>query len=464
MENSSIVSQEKHAQGVSASADPLVPSPEEQMDQADQVQPVETPTRPKPREFTEMQVEIPLIVSGNLREAFRKNLKKLKFRRVRTVFAKPEHRVETVFVAPNTETGDEEYVRYGPDDKIPVFSDEEYRRNVEEQYSEFYFFTTATEVRKGDGVKGGVYGHSSTLAVLDLTEFVFYPCEDARTQMMLPREGDLVCGFVSDAKKGKTARRGPEFTKWFLCSEQFLRAWTAIMYDEHDSLTKLANKDRGTRVRRPVYITRTPEEIVAIRRQETNEIAEAAARGEKYTRGNIRYVTPEELAKIEEDEEIWASRSEERLRKQLFCGNALQTNSYLKWFLSCYEDNLKSLPDEMTSRFWALRTEFASRVFVHVYAALVLMCRYGEFPCEWNIPNNIEGPRMHSWDVPAGWLDSLVARYGITAQTYARVVQVPHPFVEAPKGTVLKTQPAGEEYTVIVFSGNGAAAVNEKDL
>lgn len=406
-----------------------------------------------PRE-EQVEFEVPLIVSGNIRDVFRQKLRKLVFRRIREVFKRPEDRICTMYVVPDVENGDETVTVYGADAEVPRFTEDQYKRNIEEQYSAFDFVTSDVKTRKEDRTPGSIYGSSKTVAQLDLINFQFYDydpaSDDERTRTMLPREGDLVCGLVTR----KSNRM--EYTKWFICSDQFLHAWTAIMYDDHDSLTFLANGSKREReMRQPTFIVKTEEEIAAIR----------SAPPDPTKTSRFRYVTFEELEQIERDEEIWLSRTEERLRRKLFSGNTLQTNTYLKWILSCHESNLKSDPDMILAKFHALRTEFASRFFIHVYAALVLICRYNEWPCDYNVPNNIgEGPRMNTWDVPDGWLDALSKTYGITVQMYVR--QGPPPiqtFIKPPKGTSFKP-PTDDEYTVIVFSGGKGQKVKEADL
>lgn len=45
----------------------------------------------------------------------------------------------------------------------------------------------------------------------------------------VPKIGDLICGLV------EREERGPKFVKWFVCSEQLMRAYTAITFSNHKS-------------------------------------------------------------------------------------------------------------------------------------------------------------------------------------------------------------------------------------
>ena len=54
------------------------------------------------------------------------------------------------------------------------------------------------------------------------------PETEIQKDVALPRKGDLLCGAVKPNSRGKLY-----YSQWFICSEQFYRAWTLLMYDTH---------------------------------------------------------------------------------------------------------------------------------------------------------------------------------------------------------------------------------------
>lgn len=131
---------------------------------------------------------------------------------------------------------------------------------------------------------------------------------------------------------------------------------------------------------------------------------------------------------------------EESVRRKVFSGNTTMTNSYLSWLVSCYHNNLFSEEEELRTRYWNLRTEYASRAYVHVYSALVLMLRYAECPGQNNIPNKLDkSPKLLEWNLPAGWLQNLFEKYELVLHPdpAIRFIEVPTRGLEIPKGTRL---------------------------
>ncbi len=294
-----------------------------------------------------------------LRNVITTNLKHLVFRRVKQVCVKRENLIETVYTT--YDNGKKISMIYKPG-KEPQFTPAEYEHNVEERYSAFYFFTTGAAIRDNDR-RGGVelFGASNKYSQLDLDKvmsFRFSYLKEDRRQQVPPRINDLICGLVEDDKfKGKKQHGGknPSFKFWFTCSDQFLHAWTAIMYGEHETLEKLVTSDRV----------------------------------------------------VDHEAEI---------RRKLMKGNKLCTNSFLKWQHANEDNGVVPHSDELKLRFYVLRTEQCAIDYVHVYAALVLIVRYRELPNESNVPTNIDGPAekhlpMKKWDLPNGWLDRFVKRY-----------------------------------------------------
>lgn len=169
----------------------------------------------------------------------------------------------------------------------------------------------------------------------------------------VPVFGDLLCIFMSS---GKLITGVHKHTKqvadyWFVASEQFLRMWTAVMYNDHDSLWALVPKNT------------TPEDFEVL------------------------------------------------LRKKLFSGNQLATNTWLKYKMMGYEGVLDFTKEESKKLYWHLRTDELSTEWVDVCAVLVLLSRYGELPSKDNTPilslknGEVETVYRRSlWHIPTGLL------------------------------------------------------------
>ena len=101
----------------------------------------------------------------------------------------------------------------------------------------------------------------------------------------------------------------------------------------------------------------------------------------------------------------------DRLKQRLFSGNRLNTNSHLKWTLAHLQSDVPIDLLESRKRYFHLRTEYPAERWVHVYAALALMARYGELPLQKNIPNNRDsGPHLTFWNLPIGFIPTILGR------------------------------------------------------
>lgn len=90
-------------------------------------------------------------------------------------------------------------------------------------------------------------------------------------------------------------------------------------------------------------------------------------------------------------------------------GNYLQTNTYLKWIMGYRHSGEKAPLEEAKKRYFRLRTEDASRQWVHIYCALFVMVKQKTIPNWTNIPNNqSETKKLAEWDVPSGFIDSIL--------------------------------------------------------
>jgi hypothetical protein len=99
---------------------------------------------------------------------------------------------------------------------------------------------------------------------------------------------------------------------------------------------------------------------------------------------------------------------EMKLKEKLFSGNRLMTNTWLKTKLA-HEQNNEVFPrEESIKAYWHLRCDNASRYYVDVFAALVLISRYGELPCASNVPNTKDGGFQRiMWNLPTDFVQNL---------------------------------------------------------
>lgn len=305
------------------------------------------------------KVQIPMVRLPSIlnSDGIIKNIKDLVFRRVARVNTKETDKLQTLFFK-----NDEDFEVCAQDREFTQF---ELDHNVEERYSEFSFFSSQNALRDNDPCPSvPIYGHSKNYATLDIIEgctFRFIKHNDDIGKLVPPKANekvkDLICGLVAPSSRSK----GSYFRYWFICSEQFFRAWTAIMYEKHDSLGK-----KGISIRRT-----------------------------------------EEKKAIDSDQ----------IKRFLFTGNRLCTANYKKFLLAMVDNQNFSENNEKSNKYFRLRTEPLTRQWVHIYASLVLMMRYEEYPCEYNLPVNLSSSIKHlsikHWDLPEGWLDKLVKKYNI---------------------------------------------------
>jgi hypothetical protein len=207
---------------------------------------------------------------------------------------------------------------------------------------------------KCPNIAGSVLASSATTARLNPVSLRLERCAN----FVVPRKNDLVCGIVS---RQSVAARRPCFVLWFVASDQFQRAVNVILNPEF----------------------------------------------------------------------MYNCRDESEMRSWLFSGNRLMTNScdrkpYLIMIqnMNNFSDPLlaKTLVDICSQKrekyYVRMRYEEVSRNHVHWVCALVLLLRFGEIPCDRNIPNNNDrecGAVLREWDLPEGWLIKFMERHHIRA-------------------------------------------------
>jgi hypothetical protein len=169
-----------------------------------------------------------------LRKAIQENLGNLVFRRVGKVVQKGVYEVRKFDFDSETKAETFEiHERYPHDQK-------ELHQKWEIRCEHFYGFTEKRSLRS-DGIDSEIHFRSENYAELDIVGNCSFTFNKTKNQRVRPLVGDLICGIVSTSSKFKKSK--PVYTHWFNCSEQFLRAWTLIMYDTHDSFNgKTGNK------------------------------------------------------------------------------------------------------------------------------------------------------------------------------------------------------------------------------
>ena len=119
-------------------------------------------------------------------------------------------------------------------------TDREWLRNAECHYRNYYGWSSKTSLRSNDSSPDRyIFYEKKDFGTFDPIHFQIDPAATPQSAVP-PREGDLLCGIVKPDATGKLC-----YSKWFICSEQFYRAWTLMMYDTHTSFTKAEQKGCG---------------------------------------------------------------------------------------------------------------------------------------------------------------------------------------------------------------------------
>jgi len=237
---------------------------------------------------------------------------------------------------------------------LDAMSSADRERYVQIDYRSFYGFTNARSMRKEHESLNGrqIYFRSDTFSQIDVTSNVTFDFSDSKhlCRPTTPCVGDLLCIFISNDNECyySGSRENIRADKWFIASNQFLHAWTAIMYDRHETFDKLVGSKTA----------------------------------------------PADFEKI--------------LRKKLFSGNHLTTNGWRKFNQALAAEGKVMTEEQSIERYWHLRSEYASRKWVDIWAAVVLLARYGEIPGPMNVPNTLDnGPKRTAWDLPNAFISNV---------------------------------------------------------
>ena len=137
-------------------------------------------------------------------------------------------------------TKPDEYKKIGT---IEFLSDQEIEKNVEFRYHDYYGWSSKTTLRKPDAfTKKSIFFEKKYFGIFDPILLQIKPETATQKDVAPPRKGDLLCGVVESSSQGKLY-----YSQWFICSEQFYRAWTLLMYDTHSAFKKAEQKKCGAK-------------------------------------------------------------------------------------------------------------------------------------------------------------------------------------------------------------------------
>lgn len=174
-------------------------------------------------------VSVPKISKDSLamlQAQVKSKLSGLVFRRVNIVQTLPDSSIGTIIQTP-----------MGPVTQmlpeLNVYSADQIKQNTVHLFKWSTLVTSPIALRGNDAFRGTpIFASAGTYAKLDLVNF---DLRHTTVPSAPPRSGDLICGVI---RRNSQQGRLPTYMSWFICSEQFLHAWTSIMYPTHESFVK----------------------------------------------------------------------------------------------------------------------------------------------------------------------------------------------------------------------------------
>lgn len=285
------------------------------------------------------------------------------FRRVKSVsFPRKNNPVYSKYILP-----DEEPVLVNP----TTISREELDKSVRITCSSFVGITDNRSIREEpyDVQRKQISFSFDTYRTFDVTGLTFGLM---RSEPVVPISSDLVCIWLSaNTVIERAYAKVPTADAWFVASDQHLRAFTAILYDTHESLSTIIPKDTSA---------------------------------EEYNA---------------------------KLKEKLFCGNRLMTNSWLKMKLAHEQNGVEFSRETSAKTYYHLRTDNASKYWVDVWASMVLIARYGELPSKDNVPNTKGGEyQRDTWHIPNGFVENLFKCCGLVMPIHVNTFEPQHEQVQ----------------------------------
>lgn len=342
----------------------------------------------------------------NTKNYFMNNLSCLVFRRIETI-SDIGNLVVIVYQTPFTKYEFDSVEKYNDfitkkgiayDNKNTIF------------YYDHYAFTSKTVLRGNDptfGFRDHIFhGDTANIGIFDEHDLIIHemPRPDG-AGFPLPKVGQLVAGY-------RYEENIHVYEKWFLCSEQLLHAFSALFTEE-------------------VSVVDNGKDIWE------QEVVSSESKVNKY--GKLMPSLQEQYNDL----------------RELFSGNKLCTNAYRKFFVGCNQNFMEDIPlesqmteilgmpfferqsdegcdaglvtcPELEKRYVNIITEAASIRYVHFYAFLVLVFKFGIFPTENIIPKNLEKdfPNMKLWDIPdfcKYFIDNLEIKETIIIKNYLKI-------------------------------------------
>lgn len=255
---------------------------------------------------------------------------------------------------------------------IPTFQKKEFDQYVEEHYAKFYSFTTNRSLRKNDEYNfQQIYFNQSTFVEVGVETIITGELPEPKGTTVPPRRGDLICG-IPEIVNLKGGKKGVSFKKWFIASEQFLRLFTHICFEDVPKMSS--------------------EKLMSGNRLATNNYLKWF---KSYEDNNVSIDENEKLKRF------WMLRTEKVSRDWIHVYNALYMMSFLKVLPNMYNvPKVKAgTPDKMVPqmRFWSIPPSFVSDLIEH----LEITERYQDFEEEMY---NFE---MKSFDVDESYITNI---------------------------------------------------------
>lgn len=313
--------------------------------------------KPKPASTCSVDLDDTVDVAfDKINEGLKKVIGKFVFRRCGVVYQRRNDLIGQRFHAPNLDGDDVSGMSHSSKaiDYHTALSSDDIDKRVEYRYRQFQGETIRVALRSdNDPCPGQViefYSKDKCTLMVEDGSFRLVPLvhEGENMGYIPPRthssESDIICGIV-----GCNGKRF-YYEKWFIASEQLMRAWTLLMYGTGHQAWKAYRKPKDD----------TPE----------------------------------------------------RLRATLMAKNTICGNSYRKMLMAHNQNSLEVKMEDRFSRFYMLRNEFSHCPYVHTYAALVTMCVYHELPTPENVPKTLGNePKMKQWDLPPQFVERVIALY-----------------------------------------------------
>jgi len=165
-------------------------------------------------------------------DKIRDKLKAFIFRRASKVSCSQLYQIR-YYTNPNT---------YTKISNISSITTQEFDQNIEFRYRNYYGWSSKVSLRENDSFpEVFIYFSKNNFGNFDPILLQIEP-DSTNGRDIAPREGDLICGIVKPDSNGKL-----HYSQWFICSEQFYRAWTLLMYDSHSSFKKAEQKRCGAK-------------------------------------------------------------------------------------------------------------------------------------------------------------------------------------------------------------------------